>query len=767
MPKVPAPRADDSEPVLSLELLWEWCREGWRYRLSQGGPSAANMQDRGERKRYLAQLNHEMQIIEQQDYVDYFLLVSDLVRFAKDAGIPVGPGRGSSAASLVCWLIRITEVDPLLYPLTDFSRFVVPGREDLPDIDIDFDDERRHEVRAYAVRRYGAERVGNIGTFTKFKGRSAIDDVARVFRLPVGDMEQLKGMIVERSGGDSRADAALADTFEMFPEAKVILEKHPALAHAMELEGNYRGMSVHAAGLVIANRPISEICALYTRDAPGEAGKRGETLTAVSVNKYDAEYLGLMKVDILGLSTMGMIRIALEFAGMSLEELYRVPMDDEATLAAFARADVTGIFQFEGRATRLVVREVVPESFLELVDINGLSRPGPLFSGTKTEYVEVKHGRRDRVSLHPTIDEITEGTKGTIIYQEQILRALRVFGGLDVKRVHEIRRIISLKLGEAQFNTSADDFVANAVALHGVTEETARAVWGRVVTSASYAFVYAHSLAYAMIGFWCMYLKVHHPAAFYAAQLRKTEEDRWPRLIRDAEAHGIAVRGVTPDRSKLTWEPHGKSEVVAGWLQLKGVGPGKAGSILAAIEGGTPIRESADLLAVKGFGEKTVAKLAEQIDTDDPFGLQLVRRSLDAVRAGIADRSIPLRTPNLRSSKIIDFPPGQQIVWVGMVKLIEYKDYIEDQRSRFGLTLEEIRTTIKRPDLPTYAVLHGYDDEDEDVYVRVPRFDFPRFARAIKRIAIDRDVIWVRARKGVKGFGASIYLADIAVIEPD
>lgn len=778
MVKVSAPRAGDSDPIPSADLLRAWCRNGWAYRLSQGGPSAAKMVK--EPNLFADQTEYELEAILNGDYPDYFLLVSDIVRFAKDAGIPVGPGRGSSAASVVCWWTRITEVNPLLYPLMDFTRFIVPGREDLPDIDVDFDDERRHEVRAYAVRRWGADRVGNIGTFTKFKGKNSIDDVARVYSLPKTDCEALKGMIVERSGGDSRADAALADTFDMFPEARAILDKHPALRFAMELEGGYRGMSVHSAGLVITTRPISDICAQYTRDAPGAAGKRGEKLTAVSVNKYQAEYLGLMKVDLLGLSTMGMLRLALAEAKLTLEDLYRVPMDDSDTLAAFKRNDVTGIFQFEGRATRLVGRDVKPDSFLELVDINGLSRPGPLFSGTTAEYIDVKHGRREPVSLHPTIDKITEGTNGTIIYQEQILRALRDFGGLDVKRVHEIRRIISQKLGEAQFNTSAEDFAKNAMRIHGVSLEIAMEVWGRVVTSASYAFVYAHSLAYAMIGFWAMWMKVHYPAAFYAAQLEKIDKAKWPRLIRDAEAHGISVLGVRPGLSQRSWSVQDKPVtrdtpfaeyadrcVVAGWLQLPGIGDAKAGSIADYVAAGGKLTKAEDLLAVKGIGPVMVEKMRESIESDDPFGLQIIKRALDTVRNAITGGDLLLRKPTARSTQILDIAGGNVIIWVGMVKLKEYKDFLEDERQRTGMPLEEIVKTMKRPDLPTSCVLHCYDDDDEDVYVRVTRFDYPRWRVALERITLDTDVIYVRARKSRGGFGASIYLQDMTVIEPD
>lgn len=748
-----------STPIEPAELLWAWLREGWAYRISQGwdGPARHGVGP------YADQTNMEMSLILGKGYESYFLMVSDAMRFTKDRGIPVGPGRGSSAASLCCFLLRITEVDPLDFPLTDFSRFIDPTREDLPDIDVDIDDDRRHEVFAYMRAKYGEAFVGNIGTFTKYKGKSALKDVQRVWSrtLPLHEVERLKGMIVERSGGDSRADAALMDTIEMFEGAAEIFAKYPKeIQIAIDLEGDFKSMSTHSAGLVITTQPISTITAQYTREV------KGRTITAVAVDKYDAEYLNLMKMDLLGLTTMGMIAIALRFAGMTLEELYRIPLDDPATLAAFHANDVIGVFQFEGRATRLVGRDLKPDNFLELVDINALSRPGPLFSGTTAEYIDVKHGRREPTRVHPIIDKITEGTKGQIIYQEQILHALAQFGGLPVKRVHEIRRIISKKLGEAQFNTSARDFASNAARLHGVSEDLAMTVWSRVVTSASYAFVYSHSLAYTMIGYWCMWMKVHKPLAFYAAQLHKVKEEKWPKLIRDAIAHNVPVEGVDLRHSTETWQPTPDGRIVAGFRQLKGVGPVVCANIIEDRATRGPFRSAADLLRVNKIGPAVLAKITPQIEGDDPFGLLRTQMALDAVREAISSRAIPIRMQTHDSDRILDAKADETIVWLGMAKLKEYKDVFEDERSRTGDTLEDIRKRIKRPDLATSCVLHAYDDSGEDVYVRITRYDFPKFKRALEELRENIDVLWVLARKSSGGFGASIYVKNLIVIDP-
>jgi DNA polymerase-3 subunit alpha len=756
------PIAEEFPGKTASEVMWDWLRHGWHYRKSQGNEFLDKRKDE-----YVARLKHEMKLIEGKDFLDYFLVTSDVVRFAKNQHIPVGPARGSAAASLVCYLLRITEIDPMQYPLMYFERFIAPDREDTPDIDLDFDDERRSEVREYLVRKYGEHRVGNIGTFTKYKGKNSIDDVARVYRIPAYVAKVPKDMIIERSGGDSRQDAALMDTVKAFPKAKEVFDANPDLYKAIRLEGNLRGMSTHAAGIVVSNTAMSDVCAMYTRE-----NARGELLTAVSANKKDAEYLGLLKMDFLGLATMGMLRYALDYAGMTLEELYRVPVTDQETIDAFRRNDVVGIFQFEGRATRLVNREVKPDLFLELSDINGLSRPGPLFSGTTAEYIRVKHGQVNATRFHPIIDAITAPTKGQVIYQEQVLKALSDFGGLSVKRVHEIRRIISLKLGEAQFNTSSQEFIETAVAMHGVTPETATAVWGRLVTSASYSFNIAHCISYAMLAFWCMYMKVHYPTAFYAAQLRKVSDDKWGRLIKDAEKHGVKINGVTPGVSEIQWRPTDDGEVVAGWQQLVGVGNAKARDIInyhdSEVAAGNPgIKSARDLINVKNIGAKGIEKFAQQIDSDDPFGLLKIKHSLDTIREAIDEGEIPLRRPTHKSDDLLDVVGGKTIRGVFMVKLIEYKDAIEDERARSGREIEDIKKTMEQPDKVTSATLHCYDDGDEDVYVRVHRMAFPRFKEALESITLNHDVIYTMARKSKGGFGSSVYVKTLHVIDPD
>lgn len=747
--------------VEPLEILWAWLREGWNYRLRHG-----NIRLQTHQADYLAQMNREMELIVSKDFVSYFLLVSDIVRWAKDHGIAVGPGRGSSAASLVCYLLRITEPDPLQFPLTDFARFIDPTRIDLPDIDVDFDDVRRHEVREYAVNRWGPDCVANIGTFTKYKGKNSLADVGRVYGIPAGPLETVKGMIIERSGGDSRADASLEDTFAAFPTAAAVLVTYPALRMAIALEGNYRGMSTHAAGLVISDTPIADVCAMYTR----EDKQGGGILTVVAPNKYDAEYLGLMKVDVLGLTTMGEIAEMLRLTGMALEDLYAIPYDDPLTFSAFLRADVVGVFQFEGRATRLICRGVKPEDIYELINVNALSRPGPLFSGTTTEFINVKNGLLDTPKIHPILDRIAAPTRGQIIYQEQILRSLAEFGGLPVQRVHDIRRIISQKLGEAQFNASSEMFITNAMKLNRVPREVAAKVWERVVTSASYAFVYSHSLSYSIIGYWCQWFKQHFPTEFYQVKLGRASDASRPTLVKDAERHGVQVRGVTLGVSRIGWSSPEAGMLIAGYETLPGVGPVVARKIAETNEAlgranGFGLAMPEDLLNVPGIGAKTLDKMRPFLNVDDPFGLRRLHEDMDRVRKWIPTAGLP--SPTHGSDALLDVS-NANVIFLGFVLERLYQDHVENERARYGTEVSEIIRNMKRPDLKTKVILRCIDDGDEDVYIRINRYDFPRLKDRIDRIVVGRDMVLARGRKSdaVVAFGISLQTKWIIPIDP-
>jgi DNA polymerase-3 subunit alpha len=760
--RFPLPMGYDSPK----DLLWDKIRDGWRYRIKTNRVFREMMRDPAMVKRAGDKVAYEMSVItDKQGFCDYFLMLADSVSFAKDAGIAVGPARGSAAASLVLFLIRITEVNPLMFPTMVFERFMDVTRADMPDVDLDFADDRRDEVRQYLVRKWGADRVGNIGNFVKYKGKNSIDDVARVHTIPKWAAEQVKTRIIERSGGDSRASDSLEDTFKTFPSAQAMMDKYPEMEYAIRLEGNYRGMSVHAAGIVISNNPISDTCAVYTRETSG--GER----SVLAYDKKDAEYIGMLKMDFLGLSTMGMIAIALDLIGMTLEELYDIPLDEPETLRGFKENDVVGIFQFEGRATRLVCADVVPDNFMHLADINALSRPGPLFSGMTAEYVEVRHGRKKADEIHPMVDKHTGWTNGQIVYQEQVLNIIREVGGFPVTKVADIRKIISQKLGEMSFNTMQEEFVDGAARLHGIDRALAIRIWKFMVTSATYSFNVAHCVSYSMLAFWCMWLKRHHPLAFYTAQLRKTAEDKWPKLLKDARKHGVEV--LPPDMlvSEGTWVPDYEANAVrAGFTQIKGIGA-KTYERIAEAKAADPMGFTAweDLLKVKGIGPKTIEKIVEFACSEDPFELDRVRKLLEEYRANLEAqrrewRGLPV--PSHTSDEIGRHAVRRNVCWIGVVRKKNYQDYVENQRTRTGDSVEEILARTKDPHLLTSAVLQAYDDGDEDVYLRFNRWKFPEYKDMIEELEPEDHIVLVIGDKK-DDFGISLHVKAMIVIEPD
>ena len=760
----------DKDEAERDRLIRHWLNQGWKFRQQR----SRNTRLATHKQEYIDRVEFELKLISEKQFTNYFLMLSDVVRWAKDNKIPVGPARGSAAASLVCYLLRITEVDPMEFPHMLFERFIDPTRTELPDVDLDFSDDRRIEVKRYLERKYGEDRVGNIGNFTRYRGKNSIDDVARVYKIPVWETETVKNLIIERSGGDSRISDSLEDTFNMFAKAREVMERNPELKYAIALEGNYRGMGVHAAGIVISNTPITDTCAVYERESAGK------TTQVIAYDKKDGEYVGMLKADFLGLTTMGMIGIALDMIGMDLEDLYRIPLDDEKTIAAFRHGDVTGIFQFEGRATRIVCHDVQPDHFQHLADINALSRPGPLFSGMTAAYVEVRHGRAKAESYHPVLDKIVGWTYGQVIYQEQVLTTIRELGGFPMSEVHSIRKIISQKLGEAQFEEKYAMFEKHACEVHGCTPEQAQRIWRFLATSATYSFNVSHCISYSKLAYWQMWLKQHYPTEFYAAQLRKVPEEKLYRLMRDAvrgfeKTERKPIRILPPDieRSGKSWLNSGKREVTAGFVQIPGVGDVTSDAIAAyAAEfteknGYPPAWE--DLIQVRGIGQKSIEKIQTFCESPDPFGLNRVQELFKKLRKymrtqGRAD-GLPRLTHN--SETIPRNGDHKGIVWMGVPKAKNYQDFVENQRSRYGKEEAEIIAEMKDPHLVKSCVVQCFDDYDDEVYCRWNRWQFPKFEELLEGLQTDGSNVLIVEGMKREDFGVSLHVTDAWVLQLD
>jgi DNA polymerase-3 subunit alpha len=750
LPSLPMVRYPLPEGYEDGVALWrDWLRDGWRYRGLDKLPKK-------EQRKYKERLLHECKIIEDKDFVDYFLIVSDAVRWAKDSGVAVGPARGSAAGSLACWLLRITEVNPVIYPDLLFERFIDVTRQDLPDIDLDFDSERRSLVRDYLVGKYGADCVSQVGTFTKFKAKNSLDDAGRVHHVPKWEIEKIKDVLIERSSGDLRASATIEDTVMQFPAAADVFRKHPDLGVAMDLEGNVKGFSTHAAGLVVSTGPITEVAAVYQRK-----DSKGNIQATISMDKYDAEEKGLLKLDFLGLNTMTAINKMRLGMGWELDDLYNYPLDDEEVIRGFKENDVNGIFQYEGRAMRYVNGALQPDDFTEIYIVNALSRPGPLHNGAANEYIDIKMGRKEPELLHPALENILARTKYQIVYQEQILRILQEIGDFDHTHRAEVRRIISRKIGEQEFNRRWERFYDGAKRLHDMDEETAKAIWGRCITAGSYAFNAAHCVAYSLLGYWCMMFKRHHPELFYQEALKISDEDRERILLRDTQRFGrkLEIRPPHPAHSNVTWE-HEDGALRAGFTQVPGIGESIAGAIIGYREE-NGLTDWSELLDVPGIGPKKFSVISEFAEQPDPFQAFWLDKAIihvkDELRKGIwtNTKKGKFRTKLPRPTHVasdLPYSTGDdiEIVWLGQVMTRNVRDLFEFNQAKGAVLDMEAMTIdgkpIKDPHLNEWCVMVG-DDESDQIGLRCDRWNYPKWRNLIWRIRPGKDLVLVRGVK--------------------
>lgn len=759
MVRFPLPNGYDS----AISLWRAWLKEGWHRRSCDALPSL-------QRRAYSERLKHEMKIIEDKDFVDYFLVVADALRFAKDHDIGVGPARGSSAGSLACWLLRITEVNPMLYP-DDliFERFIDVTREDLPDIDVDFNSERRGEVYDYLVSKYG--NVGNVGTFTKYKGKNSLDAAARVFHVPAWEIKAIKDVLIERSSGDLRASATIEDTAEQFPQARAVFERYPDLGAALDLEGNYAGFGVHSAGLVVSTGPLTQVAATYERVV------KGEVRQVISMDKYDAEKKGLLKLDFLGLNNMTAIDRMRKEMGWSLDDLYNLDVHDAGIIEGFRTNDVIGIFQFEGPACRYVNGALQPDNFKQVYDVTALARPGPLHNGAANEYIDIKWGRTEYNSIHPAMGKICDATFGQVVYQEQILRILGEIGGFDHTHRAEVRRIISRKIGEQEFNRRWGRFRDGAHELHDMDEEISKRIWGLCITAGSYAFNAAHAVSYGMIAAHSMFFKRYHPELFFKESLNISDDERQRTLLRDTQRKGrhMTVRPPDPLYSEVGWvNDHGA--LVAGFKQVPGIGE-KTGQTIVEYRAGLPeLNEEfgwESLLEVKGIGSKTLETIKEFADRgDDPMGAMWLDRAIEATKAAIAADDLgPIPRPT-HVAEDLPYERGEdiEVVWLGTIASRNERDLFEFNQAK-GAELDMEKMTIdgkaiRDPHLDKWVVMVGHDESDQ-IGLRVDRWKYPRLRDKIWRIRPGQDLVLLRGVKPGWMPTRQLTISDIWIIDPE
>ena len=546
--------------------------------------------EHGVRERYgasvsrevLERVDTELAVISKMGFAGYFLIVWDLIRFARDQGIRVGPGRGSAAGSVASYALRITDLDPLRYDLL-FERFLNPDRVEMPDIDMDFDERRRDEVIRYATEKYGSDRVAQIVTFQTIKGKQGIRDAARVLGFPpvVGD-RLCKMYPPAVMGRDEPIDRALEispdlrEAYEREPEAKEIVET------ARALEGLRREDSVHAAGVVIGDAPLVNYLPLkLTKDSRDDSKKM---VTQFDMN--GVAQLGLLKMDFLGLRTLSVIEETLRHLrrrGVELD-IDHVPLDDAHTYAMLCRGDTTGVFQMESPGMRSLIKLLEPDRFEDLMALVALYRPGPLNTGMHTEYAERKHGRRKVVFPHPSLEPVLGNTYGVMVYQEQIMQIAVRMAGYSMGQADTLRKVMAKKKREL-IGRERETFVAGCVA-QGNPERLAADLFDLIEPFADYGFPAAHACAYGFIAYQTAYLIAHHPVEYMASILTsvKDDKDRKPYYLYACRSMKIEVLPPDVNESDMDFSPApgDRRAIRYGLSAVRNVGEGVVQAILEA-----------------------------------------------------------------------------------------------------------------------------------------------------------------------------------------
>jgi DNA polymerase III alpha subunit len=519
-------------------------------------------------KNYKERFNYELGLIESKGYSDYFLIVSDMIRYAKRQGILVGPARGSSAGSLVCYLLDITEIDPIQHNLL-FERFIDINRNDLPDIDIDFPDNKREEVINYLKKKYGESNVSCLANINTFQAKSAIGEFAASLNIPAYETDAVKGAIVVRSSGDARVSNTLEDTFKDTEAGQEFIKKYPVMKLVTKIENHASHSGKHAAGIIVSNVDLHNFGATNSRDG------------IIMMDKKSAEYIGLLKIDVLGLRTLSILADICKMIGIDYSDVYKLPLDDAAAYNIFQEMRLNAIFQFDGPALRNIVKQIGAHEFNDLALITALSRPGALNSGGTGRYIEIKKGNKEpnyRSEQHKTI---TKESLGVVVYQEQMMEIARIIGQLSMPDVMLLRQATSKSLGDEYFGKFKDKFIEGALA-GGETPESADAYWGDIRTAGSWLFNKSHAVAYGMISYWTAYFKANHPLEFAIANLNHiTSDEEGVKLLRDfVENEGFKYIPVDADESQVYWSVY-EGKLLGGLTNIDGIGEAKAKKIIA------------------------------------------------------------------------------------------------------------------------------------------------------------------------------------------
>jgi DNA polymerase-3 subunit alpha len=692
----------DVPPGFTLDEYFEHIvRQGFEMRL----PRLKELQAQGRLKHtieeYERRLTYEIEMIKKMKYPGYFCIVWDFIRYAREQGIPVGPGRGSAAGSFVAYCLRITDVDPIQYDLI-FERFLNPERVSLPDIDIDFCERRRGEVIDYVTRKYGRENVAQIITFGTMKARAVVRDVARVMDIPYAEADRVAKAVPPAL--DMTLDKALQES----PALRELQQKDERVRELLDvakrLEGMTRHASVHAAGVVIAPRPLTEFVPLYK-------SQKDEIVTQWAMK--EVERVGLLKMDFLGLSTLTLIRDALDeikrTEGIDLD-IDAIPLDDKKTFQLFSEGQTYGVFQFESSGMRELLRKAKPERLDDLIALNALYRPGPLKSGMVDDFIARKQGKTEVTYELPQLEPILNDTYGVIAYQEQVMRIAAVLAGFTMGQSDVLRKAMGKK--DPKVMAKQREAFMEGAKKNGINEKKAAKIFDLMEYFAGYGFNKSHSTTYAWVAYQTGYLKANYPWHFMAALLtiEAANTDKLAMYLGECRELGIPILPPDVNASELRFTVT-KEGVRFGLCAVKNVGEGAIQSILS-------VRQKRGRI-------DSLYTLCEEVD------LRLVnKRVLESlIKAGALDSLVPDGACDKRRTRARLFEAVDKAIEHGGR---HQRDRDKGQHQLFGGFDDEGHEPVPLPDAPPWTEAVQLAGEKEALGFYFSGHPLDRYAEDLK-----------------------------------
>ncbi|MDR1026040.1 MAG: DNA polymerase III subunit alpha [Lactobacillus sp.] len=692
------PKYDCPDGLSENEYIKKKSREGLEERMKSHvyfeGMSDEEKKELDEK--YFSRLDFEISVIEKMGFEGYFLIVADFINWSKHNNIPVGPGRGSGAGSIVAWSLKITDLDPIKWDLL-FERFLNPDRISMPDFDVDFCQDKRGRTIEYVQNKYGFDKVAQIITYGKLQSKAVIRDVARVLQMPYSQADRISKMI---PAGVQGRNPTLQEALDQVPELEEMRVSDPQINKlfdiAMKLEGLYRHSGVHAAGVVIGDRPLKELVPLY-KDPKAD----------MPVTQYDMKFIeetGLIKFDFLGLKTLTVIQKTVEALaerGVNVE-IDKVPLDDKETYALLQRGDTAAVFQFESAGMKDVHKQIKPDRFEDLIAIVSLYRPGPM--DNIPSYIKRKHGEEEVTYMHPKLEEVLAETYGIMVYQEQVMRISQLLAGYTKGEADNLRKAMGKKIHE-QMAKHRVTFVAGCVK-NDIEEATAINIFDAMEKFASYGFNKSHAAAYSLISYQTAYLKAHYPVEFMAAVMTLDITNTDKLLFFKDECKNLGISVLPPDINKSKADFHVEDDKIRYALSaVKGVGE-------AAMEAVVTERE-------KNGNFKNISDFIHRIDAK-----YLNRRQLEQlIKAGAFD------SLDKNRGKLYD---NVELILRHIHSATEMKS--SSQASLFGG--EELTAPVKLKESPDWPELEKLKLEAEAIGFYLSAHPLDSYGKGMERLGV-------------------------------